>query len=104
MALTISKVTGADHVEGNKRVKVRTVTLDSSYATGGYSLTPSSVGLHSIDTVQGGVAVSADGTSARTVAYNHSTQKLQVFTTASAEAANASDQSAYSVRLRFVGA
>lgn len=105
MAISIAKVAGADHIEGNKRVRVRTVTFDSSYPTGGYSILPADVGLRkSIDTVQGSVApATSGGATARTVAYDHTNQKLQVYTTGSAEAANASDQSAFSVRLRFVG-
>jgi hypothetical protein len=104
MALSIAKVAGADHVEGNKKVKVRTITFDNSYPTGGESLTPNDVGLKTIDTVQGGVApATSGGATARTVAYDHTNQKLLVYTTASAEAANASDQSAFSIRLRFVG-
>lgn len=104
MAISIAKVSGADHVEGNKKVKVRTITLDSSYPTGGYSLTPSQVGLKSIDSVSGSIArATSGGATTRTVSYDHTNQKLFVYTTASAEAANASDQSAFSVRLRFVG-
>jgi hypothetical protein len=108
MALgTITKVTGADHVEGNKRVKVRDVQLTSgaNYTTGGESLTPAMVGLHGkIDTVQGHLAVATSGgATCRAVSYDLTNQKLQVFTTASAEAASNSDQSGFVVRLRFVG-
>ena len=104
MALTIAKVTGADHVEGNKRVKVRTITLDSSYPTGGYSLVPADVGLRRIETVQGSLApATSGGATAREVSYDFTNQKLQVYTTGSAEAASTSDQSAFSIRVRFVG-
>lgn len=106
MALTIAKVTRADHVEGNKRVRIRDITLDSSYPTGGYTVNPSDVGLRvRIDTADCEMALqSAGGATCRTVSYNYSTGKLQVYTTGSAEAAAASDQSAYTVRARFVGA
>lgn len=106
MALTIAKVTRSDHVEGNKRVRVRDITLDNSYPTGGYTLNPSDVGLRSrIDTADCELALaSSGGATARAVSYNYGTGKLQVYTTGSAEAASTSDQSAYTVRVRFVGA
>lgn len=104
MALTIALVKGSSHVAGNKKIRVRDITLDSSYPTGGYSLLPSDFGLKKIEHIQNNVAVaSGGGATARTVAYDYTNQKLQVYTTASAEALNASDQSAFTVRLRAQG-
>lgn len=105
IAITIAKVAGADTTVSNKRVRVRTITLDNSYPTGGYTINPADVGLsNSIEHVNGAVArATAAGATAVTVAFNYATGKLQVYTTASAEAANLSDQSAFSVRLQFWG-
>jgi hypothetical protein len=111
MALTIAKVTGADYVSSNKRVRVRTVTFDASYATGGLSLTPALVGLRTIDTVHGGIAKNAAGTSALPVAYDFTAQKLQAYRYDGASAGKAFleevtaavDLSAFSVRLTFTG-
>ena len=106
MALVIAKAVRADHVEGNKRVRVRDITLDNSYPTGGYTINPSDAGLRTrIDTADCELAIAAaGGATSRAVSYNYSTGKLQVYTTASTEAAAASDQSAFTVRVRFVGA
>ena len=104
MALTIALVKGSGHVAGNKKIRVRDVTLDASYPTGGYTLLPSDFGLRKLEHVQGATAVaSGGGATARTVSYDYTNQKLQVYTTASAEAANGSDQSAFTVRLRAQG-
>jgi hypothetical protein len=92
---------------GNKKVRFRTVQLSSgaNYATGGSAITPPQVGLSKVIemVLTSGAAPSTDGTTARTVHYRHSTGKLLVYTTGSAEAANNSDQSDYAIRLIFVG-
>lgn len=112
MALTISRLSpNADRVEGNKRVKVRDVTFDSSYATGGESLTPADVGLKKIETVRGLVAKNAAGTSALPLVYDYTNQKLQIYRYDGAsagkasleEAAAAFDASAFTARLELIG-
>ncbi len=51
MALTVSRVTRSTF--GNKRIVIADVTFDSSYPTGGESLTASDVGLRKIEAVPG---------------------------------------------------
>ena len=111
MALTLARVTGADRVEGNKKVKVRDVTFDSSYATGGESLTAADVGLKKIEFVRGLVAKNSTGTLAIPLVYDFTNSKLQAYRYDGAsagkasleEAAAAFDASAFSARLEFVG-
>lgn len=113
MALTVAKVTGADYVAGNKRVKVRDITFDSSYPTTGESLTASDVGLKTIEQVlPHGLAGNSDGTEptlAVDVRYDHSTSKLQAFETAGTvdtahkEVTSTTDLSAFVVRVTFIG-
>lgn len=111
MALTISRVTGADHVAGNKRVKIRDITFDSSYPTGGESLTASDVGLKKIYFVRGSQVKNSDGTSAHSVVYDYTNSKLVAhqFDGSAAgvqsfeEVANTADLSTFSGRFEFVG-
>lgn len=83
MALTLTAVDGASTVFGNKRVRTYDVEFDTSYPTGGESLTPSDAGLAAIDAVlPHGAAVNSDGsggTDAVAVVYDHTNQKLQAF-------------------------
>lgn len=109
MALTIAKVTGADHTDGNKRIKVRTITFDSSYPTGGESLTAADVKLRKIEFVSDGVARNTAGTLAVNTSYDYTNSKLFAYETAGTvdtahkEVTNATDLSTYSVRLRIEG-
>lgn len=114
MGLTIARVSGADTTWGNKKVKVRDITFDSSYPTGGESLTAADVGLRKIDQViPNGTAVDSDGTGgthAVVVVYDYSTAKLQAFEGgASANAAVFDEKGSteslanYLVRVTFVG-
>jgi hypothetical protein len=112
MALgTISVPTGvqANTTFGNKKMRIRNVQLSAgaNYTTGGETITPSAVGLSKkIEYVDGSMATTASGTTSRTVVALYQTDgsvKLLVQTTASAEAANNSDQSTFSARLVFWG-
>jgi hypothetical protein len=91
----------------SQRARIADVVLGTgaNYPTGGEPLDPTKFELHDIVTfVPCGVArATADGATCRTVSYNHATKKMQVYTTASAEAANNSDQSGYTVRLYLEG-
>ena len=49
MAIALAKVTDADCVIGNKRLKVRDATFSGNYATGGETVNASDVGLRRID-------------------------------------------------------
>lgn len=113
MALTITiPVDGADTVWGNKRVKVREIEFDSSYPTGGESLTPADVGLTVIEQVlPHGPASNSDGTEGTLgvpVRYDHSTQKLQAFESAGDgdsmdEVGSTNSLADYLVRVTFIG-
>lgn len=110
MALTIAAVAGADHVTGNKRVKYRTITFDSSYPTGGESLTATDVGLRKIQSaIPEGAFVKTDRTDGVTVHYSISQAKLLAYQSTTGapaklvEVADTTDLSAYAGRVRFEG-
>jgi hypothetical protein len=110
---TITKPTAlgsaADYNDANKRVRVRDVQLSggANYTTGGESITAAAVGLNTIfEAIPMGNALTTSGTTCRTVGYLYQTGgsvKQLVYTTASAEAASNSDQSTFTVRVKFVG-
>ena len=83
MALTIANDKTANTVWGNKKVRVFDITFDSSYPTGGESLTASDLGFKKIEQfIPHGPAVDSDGTggtNAAPVHYDYSTSKLQAF-------------------------
>lgn len=61
MAVTLTRITGADHVEGNMKVKVRDAVFSGNYATGGETILASDVNLRRIFQVRStGVATSTD--------------------------------------------
>jgi hypothetical protein len=115
MALgTITKPLGpssaADYDVGNKRVRVRVVQLTSgaNYTQGGETITATAVGLNAIfECAALGLALPTGGATSRTVGFIQTADtrsvKMVVHTTASAEAAANSDQSTFSVMVRFVG-
>jgi hypothetical protein len=110
MALTISKVLGADYVSGNKKVKVRDITFDSAYVTAGEALTPAQVGLRKIEQAYpSGLFRNADGTLAIDVSYDRTNKKLLAYETAASassphsEVTSEDDISAYTGRMTFIG-
>lgn len=113
MALgTLTAVANTTSRIGNKRMKVYDVQLSSgaNYTTGGETITPAAVGMgRRIEQAQAtGIArATTGGATSRAVSFDFATTpgsvKMQVSTTASAEAANNSDQSAFSVRVAFIG-
>lgn len=110
MALgAISVPTGvqANTTFGNKKVRIRNIVLTTgaNYTTGGETVTPSAIGLSKrIELVVGTIApATSGGATTRTVGFDYTNQKLQVFTTGSAEAGSNSDQSAFTARLMFIG-
>lgn len=112
---TITTVPGAECSIGSKEMVVCDVVLTSgaNYQAGGSTVTPAAVGLSKrIEQVWsvGASRATSGGLTARTVAVDYTAisgspgaVKLQVFTTASAEAATGSDQSTQSMRLAFIG-
>ena len=110
MALTISRVANADYVVSNKKVKVRDITFDASYVTGGLSLTPADVGLKVIQqAVPHGLAKPATTTTAIEVSYDYTNSKLVAYWgnagTASVipEVTNATSLATQVVRITFIG-
>lgn len=110
MALTVAKVTGADHIAGNMRHKVRTITFDSSYPTGGEPLTAGDLGLKAVFEVRAhGPFRNTGATLGVTVSYDHANSKLVAYWgnagTASGlpEVTNTTDLSTYSGRITAVG-
>lgn len=115
MTLTASQFTKVDaYAEANKRVRVYDVILTSgaNYTTGGDIIQPSYIGLNKImEVIPHGIArATTGGATSRTVAFDYTAisgspgaVKMQVYTTASAEAASNSDQSTQSVRITFRG-
>lgn len=114
MALTLADVSGAEgplYSLGNLKAKVVDVTFDSSYPTGGESLTAADVGLTNIIAVSGDAyALNSTPTTAVGVVYNYSTAKLiAMYATANAsnvafaEATSTNDLSAFTCRLVIFG-
>lgn len=110
MALTLSRVTAT--VIGNKKMRTYDVTFDSSYVTGGESLTASDLGLKKVEQVltDAGAKNSA-GTQSVPVRYDYTNGKLQAYRYDGAsagkanleEVANTVDLSAFTVRLTAIG-
>lgn len=94
MALTITNMQPG--VAGNKRHNFCDVTFDSSYATGGESLTPAMLGLSAVDKVN---ATSVGG---RNFPYDRANQKLQAYASTT-EVANTTDLSAVTTRVEVWG-
>jgi hypothetical protein len=112
MALgTITKPSpNPDYAAGNKKVRVRDIQLTSgaNYTTGGETITAAAVGMRRIESAMPmGLALPSGGATSRSVAFilgnGVTNTKMLVHTTASAEAASNSDQSTFSVRVKFEG-
>lgn len=76
MAVTVAKVANADTIYGNRRIRVRTITFDSSYPDNGEPLTPADVGLRAITFVGDTIVRKSDGADAVVVTYDYTNQKL----------------------------
>jgi hypothetical protein len=62
---------------GNKRRVVRDLAFTGNYTTGGESLTPTLLGLRTVETVSfAGPAMSTDLVTMNPVSYNHATSKV----------------------------
>jgi hypothetical protein len=93
---------------GNLRARIVDVTLDSSYVTGGYAVTPAQVSLAEIygATVLGNDAAA---TTSPVAIWNQSTGKLQAFVSNGAspallnEAPGTTNLAAVVVRVMFIG-
>lgn len=96
MAIAIGKVNLAtrNHVVGNRREVVADVTLDNSYPTGGYALTPATLG---VDGATDYILAFAT-TTGHTFAYDYANSKLIAFS-GGTQVSNATDLSAVVVRV-----
>ena len=80
MTVALTKVTGANHVSGNKKVRVFNYVLSSNYATGGEALTAATLGLKAVDTVTfDGPAYSTDRATAIQLKYDYTNSKIVAF-------------------------
>lgn len=81
MALTLTKISGASFTISNKKLRVYDVTFDSSYPTGGESLTAADVGLKKIEQliVHGPATATRGGTTGVLATYDYTNSKLQAF-------------------------
>ena len=79
MALTLTKISA--NTSGNKRRRVYDVTFDSSYPTGGESLTAADVNLRKIEQliVHGPSTATRGGTTGAFPSYDYTNAKLQLF-------------------------
>ena len=79
MALTLTKISA--YTSGNKRHRVYDVTFDSSYPTGGESLTAADVNLRKIEqpSVPGPATATRGGTTGVLATYDYTNSKLQAF-------------------------
>jgi hypothetical protein len=77
MAVTITKVTGANTVFGNKRIKIVDLAFSSTYPDGGESVDADDVGLKKIEQVQfSGAAISTDRETANALSYDFTNSKI----------------------------
>lgn len=102
MAVSFARVNSnpTSAVIGDRVQLVTDLTLDTSYATGGYSLAPAINGFTTIDFVD---AQLTPITGAVLFMFNYATQKLQVFTNAGAEVAAATNLSTVTGRVQILG-
>ena len=80
-----------------KKIGVYTLAFDLSYPTGGESIADVFNDFESVD------HISISGSAARIWEVDYSTEKVLCYTAVGTEATNASNQSAYTVKLRVTG-
>ena len=93
MALSISNIKRVAMPAG--KATAADITFDSSYPTGGMSLTAADLGLGSIHWLK----AEQQGVASRICEYDYTNSKLKLYTALSTEAANASNQSTIVVRV-----
>jgi len=103
MAVSIAKVTGADSVFGNKRVKVRDITFDSSYPTGGEPLTAADVDLKKIDFGICTIQAVGGTVNVTSVYYDTTNNKLIAYDETPAEVTDTATLATLVVRCVFFG-
>lgn len=92
MAFTVTRVAGTARKEGNRRRAEFDITFDSSYATGGESLTASEFGFRKLDCViPHGAFRKSDATDAVMVSYDYTNNKLAAYRQKDPAAAGGAD-------------
>lgn len=97
--------------QGKREVVYDSIAFDSSYPTGGYAVNPGDfanvksdgTGSRDASFLAFDVVMACASSAGRPVYWNASTGKLQVFSAASTEIANATDLSADSATVTFIG-
>lgn len=90
-------------VQGNKRVTFSTVTFDSSYPTGGESVTAAQLGLSKVDWATPTVKTIGGTVNVANVTYDRTNSKFKVYDETPAEVANTADLSTLVVEVRAEG-
>lgn len=103
MAATVSIVSDPARVEGDHRVTCANVTLDSSYPTGGESVTPAQLGLEAVDYAIVNVKSVGGTVNVANASYDAATSKIKVHDETPAEVANTSDLSTLVVQIVAFG-
>lgn len=88
---------------GNKRISVYDVTMDSSYPTGGESITASDLGLRRVDFAICTVKAVSGTVNVAQAHYIPSTGKLKVYDETPGEVANAADLSNVVIQVVAIG-
>jgi hypothetical protein len=86
---------------GAKERRILAYTGPSSYATGGDTLPPQSVGLSKIEAIVG--LVISDGTNVYWGYYNQTSQKILWYSATATEIANGTDLSTFTGRFEAIG-
>lgn len=95
-----ASVTSIDKtVVGNKRQSVAEVTFDSSYPTGGESVTAAQLGLSKVDYALCNIIAVGGTVDVAEAFYDKANSKIKVFDQTPAEVANTADLSTLSVRI-----
>lgn len=92
-------------VMGNKRVTTADVVFDSSYPTGGESVTPAQLGLSAVHVANATISVPDDAIGTTAAKYVVSTGKIMVYDDddTPAEVASTADLAGLTVRLQAFG-
>jgi hypothetical protein len=85
MAITVTTTINKNHIFGDQRVMDCSFSINGTYVTGGFTISPNVVGLDVIDYVDAGVDASSGAGTAVAYLYgwNKSSGKMQLFVTAS---------------------
>lgn len=100
---TVAHVAGTPTVMGNKRMRVVDVTLDSSYPTGGESITATDLRLRKVQFAICNVKAVSGTVNIANAYYDYANQKLKIYDETPAEVANAADLSSCVIQVVAFG-